>query len=222
VATTPAYFGVLGLTLLEGRLLEDRDALTENLESIVVDRAWARRFFPNEGAVGKRLREGGCTTCPWTRVVGVVSEALTLALTSPMTARSIGRCPSQGLRGLSWFARTWLHRRCSPTCSGSCANSTVRAAVQHRDHGRSVAESLEGRQSLSLLVATFALVALVLSVVGIYGVTGYYVQQHSGTSASAWRVGGSSADVLRLGRPGMRVVVIGVFVGVPLRSASHD
>ncbi len=83
VATTPEYFGVLGLTLLEGRLLEERDALTENLESIVVDRAWARRFFPNESAVGKRLREGGCTTCPWTRVVGVVSEVKYLGLDKP-------------------------------------------------------------------------------------------------------------------------------------------
>ena len=40
----------------------------------MVDRAWARRFFPNESAVGKRLRQGGCTTCPWTTVVGVVSD----------------------------------------------------------------------------------------------------------------------------------------------------
>ena len=41
---------------------------------MVVDRAWARRFFPRQSAVGKRFREGGCTTCPWTTVVGVVSE----------------------------------------------------------------------------------------------------------------------------------------------------
>ena len=70
VDVTPEYFRVLGLTLLEGRLLDERDALRENLESVMVDRAWARRFFPNGSAVGKRFREGGCTTCPWTTVVG--------------------------------------------------------------------------------------------------------------------------------------------------------
>ncbi len=68
----------LGLSLVEGRLLDERDAernaAPEALLSVIVDRAWARRFFPGESAVGKRLREGGCTTCPWTTVVGVVSE----------------------------------------------------------------------------------------------------------------------------------------------------
>ncbi|MGE5816235.1 MAG: ABC transporter permease, partial [Acidobacteriota bacterium] len=73
VAVTPSYFPVLGLTLLEGRLLDERDARTENLEAVVVDRAWAKRFFPLASAIGKRFKEGGCTTCPWTTVVGVVS-----------------------------------------------------------------------------------------------------------------------------------------------------
>ena len=78
VAVTPEYVRTLGLTLVEGRLLDERDpernAAAEALLSVMVDRAWARRFFPNESAVGKRLRGGGCTTCPWTTVVGVVSD----------------------------------------------------------------------------------------------------------------------------------------------------
>src|SRR6185369_7527747 len=37
------------------------------------DQAWARRFFPGQSAVGKRLKGGGCSTCDWTTVVGVVS-----------------------------------------------------------------------------------------------------------------------------------------------------
>src|SRR5687768_11738418 len=73
VAVTPEYVRTLGLTLVEGRLLDERDpernAAAEALLSVMVDRAWAARFFPNESAVGKRLREGGCTTCPWTTVV---------------------------------------------------------------------------------------------------------------------------------------------------------
>jgi len=46
IAVTPGYFRAIGLTLLEGRVLDDRDALRPNLETVVVDRAWARRFFP--------------------------------------------------------------------------------------------------------------------------------------------------------------------------------
>ena len=41
---------------------------------MVVDRAWANRFFPGQEVVGRRFRSGGCTTCPWTTVVGVVGN----------------------------------------------------------------------------------------------------------------------------------------------------
>ena len=83
VAVTPEYFRLLGLSLLEGRLLEERDGLGEDLEAVVVDRAWAKRFFPNQRAIGKRFRSGGCTTCPWTAVVGVVTEVKYAGLGKP-------------------------------------------------------------------------------------------------------------------------------------------
>jgi putative ABC transport system permease protein len=78
-----------------------------------------------------------------------------------------------------------------------------------------VARSLERPQSLSVLVASFALVALVLSIVGIYGVMTYYVQQHSKDISIRLALGGTPGEVLRLilGQ-GMRVVSIGVVVGV--------
>src|SRR5262245_16429861 len=62
VAVTPEYFSVFGLTLQEGRLLEETDARRTDMQPIVVDRAWARRFFPQGSAVGKRLHSGGCTS----------------------------------------------------------------------------------------------------------------------------------------------------------------
>ena len=78
-----------------------------------------------------------------------------------------------------------------------------------------VAQSLERPQSLSLLVGGFAVVALALSVVGIYGVMAYYVQQHLKDISIRMALGGSSADVLRLivGQ-GMKVVALGVLVGL--------
>lgn len=216
VATTPEYFRVLGLTLLEGRLLEERDAQTENLESIVVDRAWARRFFPDESAVGKRLREGGCTACPWTRVVGVVSEVKYLGLDKPDDGTVYWPMSEPGL---SRFLVVRTHA--DPSTLFPHLQRIVRELDPSAPLSRIatmddlVAQSLEGRQSLSLLVAAFALVALVLSVVGIYGVMGYYVQQHLKDISIRMALGGSSADVLRLViGDGMRVVVTGVFVGV--------
>jgi predicted permease len=217
LATTPEYFRVLGLKLLEGRLLEERDALTQNLESVVVDRAWARRFFPAGSAVGKRFREGGCTACPWTSVVGVVSEVKYLGLDKPDDGTVYS--PMRGNEELARFLVVRTHA--DPSGVLPALQRTVRAldpsaplsAVATMDD--LVEQSVEGPQSMSLLVATFALVAVVLSGVGIYGVMGYYVQQHIKEIGIRIALGGGSADILRLvvGQ-GMRVVIIGVACGI--------
>src|SRR5262245_14349929 len=74
VAVSPEYFRLLGLSLLQGRLLDARDGLPSNVEAVVVDRAWAARFFPNTSAVGRRLKEGGGTPGHWPTAVGGVRE----------------------------------------------------------------------------------------------------------------------------------------------------
>ena len=78
-----------------------------------------------------------------------------------------------------------------------------------------VAQSLQTPRSLSLLVGGFAVVALALSVVGIYGVMAYYVQQHAKDIGIRLALGGSPAEVLRLvvGQ-GMTVVASGLVVGL--------
>ena len=84
-----------------------------------------------------------------------------------------------------------------------------------------VDQSLLRPQSLSLLVASFAGVALLLSMIGIYGVMGYYVQQHLKEISIRVALGGSRADVARLviGQ-GMAVVVAGVIAGTALAFAA--
>jgi putative ABC transport system permease protein len=216
VAISPEYMRVLGLRLLQGRLLEARDAETANLESVVVDRAWANRFFPNGDAVGKRFREGGCSQCPWTSVVGVVSEVKYVGLDKPDEGTVYAPLSRRSL------ARFVLVR------SGSDATALVpgvRQTLRELDPGvalTSVATidelvdtSLERPQLLSVLVAAFAIVALALSIVGIYGVMTYYVQQHSKDISIRLALGGSSSTVvgLILGQ-GMTVVVGGVVIGV--------
>ena len=78
-----------------------------------------------------------------------------------------------------------------------------------------VAQSLQRPRSMSLLVGGFAIVALILSVVGIYGVMAYYVQQHTKDISIRLALGGRPVDVLRLivGQ-GMKVVASGVIVGL--------
>jgi putative ABC transport system permease protein len=84
-----------------------------------------------------------------------------------------------------------------------------------------VEQSLARPQSLSMLVTTFAAVALLLSVIGIYGVMGFYVQQHLKEISIRMALGGSRADVARLvlGQ-GMIVVAIGIAAGLAIALAT--
>ena len=215
VAVSPEYFQLLGLTLIEGRFLDERDAQRENLETVVVDRAWARRFFPNRSAVGRRFRGGGCTECPWTTVVGVVSTVKYVGLDAPDEGTVYA--PLAG--SLSRFIV--LRTLADPAMIVSQVRQAVRSLEASAPLSNIatvdelVTESLEQPQSLSMLIAGFALVALLLSVVGIYGVMAYYVQQHLKDISIRLALGGSAREVLRLivGQ-GMKVVMIGVVIGV--------
>jgi putative ABC transport system permease protein len=218
---SPGYVPTLGLKLVEGRLLDERDAQSENLLSVMVDRAWARRFFPNESAIGKRLRSGGCTDCEWTTVVGVLSEVKYEGLDQP----------DQGT--VYWPMNTGTARflivrtSADPLSVAPAVRETVRSLepgapiTNIATVGSLVEQSLLRPQSLSLLVASFAGVALLLSIIGIYGVMGYYVQQHLKEISIRIALGGSRGDVARLviGQ-GMMVVVAGVVAGTALAFAA--
>jgi ABC-type antimicrobial peptide transport system permease subunit len=84
-----------------------------------------------------------------------------------------------------------------------------------------VAQSLERPTSLSILVGSFAIVALILSIVGIYGVMSYYVMDNRREISIRLALGGTAPDVLRLvvGR-GMTVVAAGLAIGIGLAFAS--
>jgi predicted permease len=216
VSVTPDYFKLLGLTLVEGRLLADQDALAQNVLSVVVDRAWARRFFPDGRVIGRRMIQGGCSTCPRTTVVGVVSDVKYVGLDKPDEGTVFqALTPSSRLRFV--IART----NGNPTALIGPLRQTVRELDPNRPFStvatldELVDRSLTRRHSLSVLVSSVASVALLLSMIGIYGVMAYYVQQHSKDIGIRLALGGSRADLFRLvvGQ-GMGVVGAGVVVGL--------
>ncbi len=215
VAVTPEFFRILGLQLLEGRLLEERDGQQETVLSVVVDRSWSKRFFPNGSALGKRFREGGCTDCPWTTVVGIVGDVKFNGLDQP----------NQGTVYWNLVGRVSRFAFVKTVGDPALAVPSIRQILRELDPSvpltdvatvpELVAQSLQAPRALSLLVAGFALVALTLSVVGIYGVMVYYVQQHTREIGVRLALGGSRPSVLRMvvGQ-GMLIVGIGVIVGL--------
>jgi len=225
VSVTPEYFRLLGLTLVQGRLFDEHDGLGPDVEVVVVDRAWAKRFFPNGGAIGRRFKEGGCTRCPWTTVVGVVSEVKYAGLDKPDQGTVYSPMAGRGARPSEQATSRFRYLVLRTAIDPLTVLPTVRQVVRELDPSlpfssvateeELVARSLQRPRSLSMLVGGFATVALLLSIVGVYGVMAHYVQQHSKDIGIRLALGGSPADVLRLvvGQ-GMKIVSSGVGVGL--------
>jgi predicted permease len=212
VGVSPAFFDTVGLRLERGRLLDQR-SLEENV--VVVDRAWADRFFPGAEVLGRRMKNGGCTACPWTTVVGVVGTVKWQGLEAP----DVGTVyfPFVDVPNGYFVLRT----------TGDPAQSAgdLRSAVRDLDPGLAltqvatgdelVATSLAAPRYLTVLVGVFALAALLLSVVGIYGVMAHFVEQHLRDIGIRLALGGEPADVRRMVvMQGLRLVALGVGIGL--------
>lgn len=228
IAVTPGYFRLFGLALLEGRLFDERDG-SGGPPVIIVDRAWAGRFFPNQSAVGKRLREGGCSTCPWTTVAGVVSTVKYAGLDSPDEGTVYWPMPERGADVLdARFRYLVLRTNTDPSSLVPALRQVVRAMDPELPLSRVatvdelVAGSLQLPRSLSLVTGMFAALALLLSVVGIYGVMTHYVQQHTKDISIRMALGGTRAAVVgRTLQQGMSVVIVGVAAGLVTALASR-
>jgi len=211
--------------LVEGRLFDNRDTSTESPSVIVVDQAWAKRFFPGQSALGKRLKGGGCSTCEWTTVVGVVTGVKYDGLATPDQGVVYTPMPTRGDNLLNDSSSRERYLIVRTATSPSSLVGPVRQVVRDLDPSLPfssvasvedlVADSLQQPRGLSLVIGALAAIALVLSVVGIYGVMAYYVQQHAKDISIRMALGGRPMDVLRLtiGR-GMRLVAAGVAIGI--------
>lgn len=216
ITATNEYFGTMGLTLRQGRLFEPNDFVLGTPPVIVVDQAWADRFFRGQSAVGRRLRSGGCTDCPWTTVVGVVNTVKYDGL----DAEDRGAVYAPMVPYEAW--RSLILRTATEPLA---VLPLVREAVRELDPTLAfpdvltgeelMANSLQVPRYLSLLVGAFAILALLLSVIGIYGVMSYFVQEHTRDIGIRIALGGGPGRVVGLivGQ-GMRVVIIGVALGV--------
>lgn len=199
VAVTPEYFEVLQVPLLQGRLLKD----TDNRESprvVVVDQAWARRFFPGDDAVGRRFQSGVCTTCPPTTIVGVVGTVKYSGMDKieegtvywPMITTVfrhgyiLARTQNAPFQSLPEIRR--IIRETDPTLPVSRV-----ATAQEL-----IADSLESPRYLTTLVAGFAGTSLLLTLVGIYGVMLFFVQRQTRDIGIRMAVGATPSAVLRL------------------------
>ena len=177
---TGDYFTALGIPLREGRFLTSADS-HRAVRVCVVDEDFARRYWPNGGALGQRVFQGSDSDdAKLFSIVGVVDAVKQAELTEPRGQGAV-YLPFIDFNGINIFVVTRTSQR--PEAFAETLRKLVRAANPDLaiDNLRSmetrIAESLIARRSPALLAGIFAGVALLLAAIGTYGVLSYTVAQ---------------------------------------------
>jgi len=180
---TPGFFQTIGARIEQGRDFTDRDD-ERSAPVLIVNRAFADRFFPGENPIGKRIQPGATNKNqkPMMReIVAVVGDARQSPL--GLDRDAIYYFP---YRQLSWFVPAIVVRtsgpltELAPTIRGLVAEIDASVPVEGmRTMKELMSMSMAGPRLLTGLLGTFAFIALVLTAVGLYGVVGYAVAKQT-------------------------------------------
>ncbi len=211
---TPDYLRVMQIPLIRGRLIAERDTAA-GAPVVLINETMARRFFPDEDPIGKRVDISGPTYLR--EIVGIVGDIKQESPKTPtppqvyepfaqkpaLTLHVLLRAPDNPLR----FADTVRHE--------VRAIDTAQPISEARLMEDVVARSLTGDRFSAFVLGAFAGLALLLSAVGLYGVVAYFVTQRTKEIGVRIALGAEPAGIQRLVVvQSLRVVVIGIALGL--------
>jgi len=216
---SPDYFRALGIPIKAGRSFTDQDN-EKAVPVAVISEQMAKRYWPNEVSLGKRIRvvtPPGAPEAPWLTIVGVAGDVRHSALSAQPLAELYQMYAQTPLQGMTFVIRTSTE----PLSMVAAVKNEV--AQLDRDQPFYNIKSMEqvvsdsaalGRLAMVLL-GVFAGVALVLSAVGVYGAMSYSVSQRTHEIGIRMALGASPPKILKLVvEQGMKLVLIGQVIGL--------
>jgi putative ABC transport system permease protein len=215
-AVTTGYFDTMGISLVRGSLFtEEHKQGTPDVT--IINETMARKFWPGEDPIGKRINLGDPKTTPWLTIIGIVQDVRQKALDMEPYPQMYAPYAQFPTRSMTLVART--HGSPSalvPSIRGELAQMDKDQPLFNvRTMDQVMAESIARQRFNMLLIAIFAGVGLILASVGIYGVMSYTVTQRTHEIGVRMALGASARDVLRMVvRQGMRLAFIGTGIGL--------
>lgn len=215
---SPAYFDTMSIPLLSGRAFTDQDTATRPRVAVISE-TMARRYWPGEDPIGKRIGTGRIERPEdWTQVVGVVKDVRQFELTADPKPQMY----------LPYTQRGFFDSRdlvVKTDVDPASLAATVRRTVWEIDKDQPVSnirtmeeillDSIARQRFSMLLLAIFAAVALILAAVGIYGVMSYSVAQRTHEIGIRMALGAQTGSVLKLAVGyGLKLVIAGVAIGL--------
>ena len=219
-AVSPDYFHTMEIPVLKGRPFEARDD-RKSQSVIIINETLARRYFPGEEPIGRRmtLNDEDPKEEDWATIVGIVKDTKSRArdLTASPIAEMYMPFAQQPESSPALMIRT--------TNNPESIAAAVRHEVQTIDKTQLVhsvrtldsvmSEAVAAPRFRTSLLGVFAVIAVILALVGIYGVMSYAVTQRTREIGIRMALGARAVDVLKLiVRNGMGPVLLGVALGL--------
>jgi putative ABC transport system permease protein len=218
-AITVGYFRAIGIRLLKGREFTERDS-ADAPDAVIVNEELARRSWPGEDPIGKRLQVGTELT-RWRQVVGVVGNARLSGLEAKVDPAIYVPFPQNSWPNALRNSFIVLRTTTDPQSLIPAIRRELRSVdptfpiTQIRTMDEIVGDSLSQRRFNTALLALFAFVAVALAAVGIYGVMSYTVSQRTREMGIRMALGAKQSDITKLVTSnGARLAALGIAIGV--------